>query len=212
MNRMNRLSIIASSLSMLLTACASRPLLEEQPLEQSLSPIDQPEWVVGYRQFLVDAKTGEESSWEIQSIDEEGRVTVKSSNGCEWTVAREWFVGAERWENCGGQPGIRKVISAEGSLWPLAVGKTSKYKYEMLSEGSAPKIERLNCEVVNEARVTVALGDLDVFRVECVRVNKSSVQTRTWYWSPDVGEVKYIRHDSQKGVRRNVDIVRTENG
>lgn len=193
-----------------LSSCATAPLLEERELSQSLPLVEQPNWVIGYQQVSIDNQTGYENSWEILSIDDDGRVTARSSNGCEWTVSSEWFSGVERWKNCGGPDGVRKLLKSEGTLWPLKVGNKSTYSYQMEPENGDAQFERMKCNVASEARVTVLQGDMDVFRVECVRTNQWSVETRTWYWSPELGEVKYIRHDNKKGLRRDVDVLRSE--
>lgn len=212
MTRIIRLTTIAAAL-LLLSGCASRPLLEEKPLTQPLPTIDKPDWSVGYRQFSLDNQTGEENSWEIISIDNNDRVTARSSNGCEWTVPGEWFAGVERWENCGGSNGSRKLLKSEGSLWPLKVGNRSSYSYQMeLDNQNDSQYERVSCEVVSEGMVSVALGDMGVYRVECARTNEWSTETRTWYWSPEAGEVKFIRYDNKKGIRRDVDVLRSEKG
>lgn len=209
MNRVVISTIVMSSLT-LLPACATRPLLEEQALDQSLPLVEQPNWSVGHRQVSVDNQTGEENSWEILSVDGDGRVTARSSDGCEWTVPGEWFAGVERWKNCGGSNGVRELLKSDGTLWPLKVGNRSSYSYQMQAEKGDAQYERVKCEVASEARVTVVQGELDVFRIECVRTNEWSIETRTWYWSPEVGEVKYLRYDNKKGVRRDVDVIRSE--
>ena len=201
-------TLVLSTLT-LLSACASRPLLEERQLAQPLPPVEKPSWKVGHVQVVQNNQTGEENSWEILSVDDEGRVTARSNNGCKWTVPGEWFAGVERWENCGGSDGIRELVASEGSLWPLKVGNRSSYRYQLKPEKGDAHPERVKCSVVSEARVTVLLGDMDVFRVECVRTNEWSRETRTWYWSPELGEVKYLRHDSKKGVRRDVDVLQS---
>lgn len=206
MNKMLLCTTLVSSLS-LLSACATRPLLEETPLDADLPPVEQPGWSVGHKQVARDNLTGEENSWEIVSIDEMGRVTAKSSNGCQWTVPGEWFAGVERWENCGGSDGVRKLIKSEGTLWPLKVGNHSKYRYQMQPDSGNSHIENIKCEVASQGRVAVVQGEMDAFRVECVKKDQWSTETRTWYWSPEAGEIKFMRHDTKDGLRSDIDVV-----
>ncbi|MGQ7844463.1 hypothetical protein ACUNV4_08310 [Granulosicoccus sp. 3-233] len=198
-------TLVASCL--FLSACATGPLLEEIPLDADLPPVEKPVWSVGQKQITRDNLSGEESSWEVVSVDELDRVTARSSNGCQWTVPGEWFAGVERWENCGGSDGTRTLLESEGTLWPLQVGRESTYRYRLDSSSGNTRVENIKCQVASQGRVVVAQGEMDAFRVECVRKDPWATETRTWYWSPDAGEIKFIRHDTKEGLRTDIDVV-----
>lgn len=74
-----------------LTGCASKPLIEELPVSESLPPIERPVYQVGMTTHQINPTTGEESSWKIKSIAEDGVITGLSSDGCEWHTGPGWF-------------------------------------------------------------------------------------------------------------------------
>lgn len=197
-----------------LMGCASKPLIEELALTEPMPTIDRPVFQVGMTTHQVDPNTGEKSSWRIESIAENGEIDSISSDGCEWRKDPEWFPGVLKWNNCGTDPkwksGTREILSSEGSLWPLAVGNTVRYKYRIVNAAGKKKLQSEVCDVKTAAHINVAIGEIDAYRIDCERRNGDWSQTRSWYWSPEHGEVKYVRRNSDDGVKRNVDVTRKE--
>jgi len=198
----------------LLVGCSSKPLIDESPLDRDLDPVERPDFPVGLSRHWTNLQSGEDASWEIQRILDDGAIVARSDDGCEWTVAAEWFPQPIEWKECGSnsdwRSGTRTITSSEGELWPLEVGRKATYRYQVTNAAGETASEVDHCGVRSAGRVSVAIGNVDVYRVSCVRRNEYSTQTRTWYWSPEHGEVKYTRVNSRDGVRRDVELLKVD--
>ncbi len=181
-----------------LAACAT---VEEQSPIAELSAVDQPEWQVGYTLVQKDVQTGEEGGWTILAVEGD-RITAQSTRGCRWVNSTDWFAPTLEWENCGGFTGSREITEREGAIWPLQVGNRAKYEF-INSDG---RRGTRRCEVDSTVNISVAEELIDAYKVVC----RQDKRTRTWYWSPERGEVKYTNVHADRGVTDYYDQVRTE--
>ena len=51
---------------------------------------------------------------------------------------------------------------------------------------------------------------MDAYKVVCSRDYGNRVVTRTWYMNPELGEVKFLRQRSDKGLSSNREMLRKE--
>lgn len=189
-------SVLLTIAAVGLAACAT---IEEEPATAELPPVDQPVWEVGYTLVQKDVLTGKEGGWTVLAVEGD-RVTGQTMDGCKFVLPTEWFTPALEYENCRGATGSNE-ITREGSLWPLQVGATAKY--EIANNDGRRSTRR--CEVESAVNISVAEELVDAYKVVC----RQNQNIRTWYWSPERGEVKATNVRSGQ-VKQHFEQIRTE--
>ncbi len=187
-----------------LSACASMPSpIPEQPALAELPEMDSMSYETGFRMDYVDELTGEKRNWTVTDVSEDGTVYATINNGCKWWTTKSWFDGVLGWENCGTgdwSTGEGVATKASEPLWPLADGKTATYSYSLTnSVGKTDKHTR-KC-AVSTANVETSIGPLDAYKVACKDGYGEGSNIRTWYISPEHGEISFSRWEIGKGMR-----------
>ena len=130
---------------------------------------------------LRGLKNGKPFTWKVLALND-STYMIEDTGGCKWTDI-DIISPPPYWENCGGSTGTIE-IETEGSLWPLEVGKTVRYRFT----GTNPKGNRISgvrqCKAVDNVFVTTATGDHYTYKVVCQ--DKSKVLT--YYISPAFGD------------------------
>lgn len=208
-------TIISLALSMLLISCASKPIITENPVAAELAPMEQPP-AVSRRVYRIDKLTGAEESIEYTNISADGAFVGTNSSGCTWENQGDLVSPATSWSNCGGsgewKSGKNVNIKKKGALWPLVVGNKVTYTYNQVNAfGKQQPKTKMSCKVAGVANIDVAAGNVDVYKVECLRRKDTWSLTRIFYFSPEMNEeVKFVRSTSDDGVTRNVEALRVE--
>jgi hypothetical protein len=211
----NGISVCGFALSTLLVSCATTPVIIENPVAAELAPMEKPV-VVARRVYQMDLLTGVEESIDYGDSQSDGSYMAIKSNGCTWTNDGDLVAPATSWGNCGGsgQWGSGKNINMEkkGVLWPLAVGNKISYSYNQVDAyGDKKSKTKMTCKVSGTANIEVAAGNLDVYKVECLRRKDTWSQSRVFYFSPELQEeVKFVSRTSDEGINRNVELTRVE--
>lgn len=160
--------------------------VEEAIVENSLPPAAAPKLdPVGTVTYGLD--NGEEVQTKV--IAQEGNLrTYQRNNGCKWTKDLDIDVAfgpAVNWENCGSN-GSRKVSSTNGSIWPLEVGSSFSINATGTSSTSSSSWDaNYGCKTVDQARITVAAGTFDTYKIKC----STPWQSQTIYYAPSVERV-----------------------
>lgn len=99
---------------------------------------------------------------------------------------------------------FKQSTGSPTALWPLSVGKTSKFTTDGRSISKATDVEsryvqRWSCAVEGTEHVRVLAGEFDTFRVKCQRTasNGKWWQNRTWNYAPMLGTY-VMRQDFHK--------------
>lgn len=206
------LGAIAAALG--LTACMASPEVEEKPALSELPSVEKPVWVVGATVYQVDNRDGRERSWSVLDVTD-GVVSGENSEGCKWTNSTDWFAPVLSWESCTPNPdwlrGVNTITEQDGQMWPLAVGNHATYKYNSRSlitgEGNTTV---QTCEIPETVRIVAAVGEVDAYKIVCTDDDEWSRRVVTWYWTSEMGEVKYSRWHSRRGVQADHDMIRVE--
>ncbi len=131
----------------------------------------------------------------VSDVTDSG-ITYSRTDGCTWTVPNhenEMFLVATSWQNCLGSSGERKYTSTGKSLWPLAVGKTTKWLAQGKLKGQKEWWESNgNCDVEGTERLEVSGKKYDTFRITC-----STTWTNfTYYVSPEAKAIVRFKQRS----------------
>jgi len=207
----------ASVSSILLFACAAKPLINDAPAINALAPMENPGLTLNQRVYSLNKKTGNEVYHVATSIDENGFVSGVSDGNCTWKSRAEGVAPTFWWKNCGDNPqwasGENRGLSKQGELWPLTVGNTVSYSYELIdATGKSHGSRQMNCEVDSQVSVDVAAGLLDAFRVVCKTQEGSNLKTDYHYFSPELKQkVKRVQlRSEEQEPRRHTEYLRTE--
>lgn len=123
-------------------------------------------------------------------------ITYSRTDGCIWTVPNhenEMFLVATSWQGCLGSGGERKYTSIGKSLWPLAVGKKTKWLAKGKLKGKKDWWESDgSCEVEGTERLEVADKEYNTFRVTCSTTWTSFI----YYVSPEAGAIVRFKQRS----------------
>jgi hypothetical protein len=163
---------------------------EEMPVSGDLpvieAPAEYPEGTVIHA--IVD---GERSTQEL--IAKEGtRETWRRDDGCTFTRDSRYdrvFSPAVSWQDCNSTGTIR-IREKEGGLWPMQVGVTVSYDAVGNTQGGGSNWSAdYDCEVTGTARIEVAAGTLDTYKVEC----RTPWRRMTSYVAPGLRQTVYFR-------------------
>ena len=102
---------------------------------------------------------------------------------------------------------IKQTDASVGDIWPLAVGKSSKFatnvEFKSKNSGREGKFRQLwSCLVDGTERVRVLAGTFDTYRVSCTRKSRSVTSGKTYYrqtvvyhYAPEIGH--HVRYESR---------------
>lgn len=213
--------LVIPLLTLGLTACGIAPTVEQQSEMPDVNSLILPSLKkmtipLGFELHRIQSDTGEKDNWRAIAVNEAGDVTVVNSDGCVFQFQSEIFSPILSWEECGSNPkwntGTRKITAVSGSLWPLQVGNTSSYDHQYaFSSGNTGSGTR-TCEVTGTVKSIVPMGEFDAFIVQCRDDFGDVYEISTWHISPEVGEIRYMREHSEKGLIRNVGVERVVTG
>jgi hypothetical protein len=180
------------------SACAGDPLVNREVavnLEPMAKPASLPAEVAwagkgGGTYKLVESQ-GDKVTWVRLSEGEEE---------CIWSNDG-WFSPTWEWKGCGGDGGDgHQEASKEGDIWPLQVGKMETYQVQGKDEKYTWQTTR-TCEVKDAVMLTVAESQHPTYEVVCA----DKYSTRTWYISPEMGQVlRYKRVHNKRGVVEDI--------
>ena len=208
--------VIALAGVIVLSGCATTQHIEERAGVAELPPMEKLRYEEGDSLVQMDLKNDKEVTIVISEVAENGAYRGTSTTGCSWTNDGDFFSPSSSWDNCGTSPnwnkGRTQQVSSEGTLWPLEVGNKASWKVTDYSNitGEKGSTGTRNCEVKSVVNITVAMGDIDAYKVVCSRDYGNRVVTRTWYMNPELGEVKFLRKRSDKGLSSNREMLRKE--
>ncbi len=167
----------------------SRPDLAAEPLEHLMPPAPAPVFRIGDSYTYRFASGAEQT--EIVVTSEADRTGWRLASGATWTTRNSTMFNTEAWSGTARYGGGTQRFTGElGKMFPLAVGKSVRYRAEGRNQvapsdnaGAAPWTVDWTCSVVAQERVTIAAGSFDTFRIVCTREG----QIRTYYHSPALG-------------------------
>jgi len=205
---------LAAVSATVLGACVSAgPVVEERPATAEVGPIEQPVMRVGdsiAQVVLVDEYTGLSGAhgYTVDAVDDDGTLSATSANDCSWRQGADLFSPSLAWNDCGkGEwaSGTRTISATGGEMWPLVPGNEASWRWSnRSSEGSTGNGTR-ECEVQEPVAISVAVGEVDALKVVCVDRTADGTGTRTWYFTEEHGEVKYIERGGDGKARFDVE-------
>ncbi len=212
MSAPSRYSIVSLLLiSLFLVGGCATPGVAIVPLGE-LAPAPLPRYQVG------DRVVYDNNHWEEVVATKGDSVSWRRDSGTEYTASRDFVLPyldrqsgfkASRWET---------EVTAD-DLWPLRSGEHKlvyrSYRYEesLVADASAPSEPRpvdIVCKSAGTARVSVAGGEFDTYRVVCDRFRfaRGWQRYREWYYAPSVGHyVLRVDYSSQGGFRNSLELV-----
>lgn len=216
MKCMKPYSVLSIAVFAVLSGCAiTTTVTENAPLAQ-LEPMEKPGRVEGTRVVQIDKLKGEERHYDILSINDDGTYAGVNQNGCEWVGSGELVAPAVSWGSCGGSgewsSGEHRNLTKVGELWPLAKGNKVAFTYQQVnSRGEVKPKTKRSCKVNGQVNIDTALGNMDAFKVTCVRRKDTWSKTRVYYFNPDYAyAVKFVESSSGNGIERDVEFLREE--
>lgn len=208
--------LLISAASLFLSACVAKEITEK-PASAALAPMPKPEHKMGVRVVQLNKLTGQERSYTALSHSDNGRINGESSNGCQWQSIGDRISPSSRWKNCSSKPqwasGENRGMTKRGEIWPLEIGNTVSYEYELIdANGKSHGSRQRNCEVDGQVSVDVAAGTLDTFRISCKTQEGDKLRTDLYYFSPELAQpVKHIeRRTGEAKPRRHNEYLRSE--
>lgn len=125
---------------------------------------------------------------------------LANRSGREYRRHRNFTIPVLAWESSAHEEST-KVSGATNSLWPLAVGKQSRFRtirQRNNDTGSihSRSIDLWSCDVKSKGKLSVTAGTFDAYRIECDRFSENNMRLQkrqVWHYSPDVGH--YIKRE-----------------
>lgn len=213
---MKIICIYAALSVVLISGCSSVPkFTEERESLTNLGPMDPPRRGLT-RHHQIDVVTGKKRFFEVRAPDNAGLYTGVSSDGCEWDSRDDFIAPPSAWRECGTntqwRSGMNKDLTVTGAVWPLEVGKSVSYTYTQYDSAGQSHGKRVRkCEVDSATNISVAAGDLDVYKVVCIQQQGDWRETIVRYFSPELKrEVKYVRHNTGDGIVNDHELINVE--
>ncbi len=206
----------ATVCSVLLSACGAKSI-SDPPSSTELAPMPNPELQLNQRVVQFNKLTGKERSFTALRVDANGVYSGESSNGCQWTTFGERVSPSLTLNGCGSSAqwlsGENRDMEKEGEIWPLQVGKTVSYRYELIDgNGKSHGVRVRNCEVDSQVSVNVTTGSMDAYKVICTTQEGDKLRTDSFCFSPELARV--VKHVEQRtgesGPRRHNEYLRTQ--
>ncbi|MCP5417769.1 MAG: hypothetical protein H6965_11810 [Chromatiaceae bacterium] len=128
---------------------------------------------------------------------ENGLIDVRRSSSYQYLRFHDFTLPAKSVSSRNGVTSFEVVkLHPETSLWPLAVGKRTRFSVVKTNAGTADG-EAANprsyweCSVEGMQTVAVISGEFETYRVECLRKNSRDKikQYVTYYYAPDIQQV-----------------------
>lgn len=200
-----------------LAACVAKSTIKENPVAAELAPMQKPVRAVNHRNYELDTLTNTEIYYDHLAATDGTTLNGRNHKGCQWQATDDVMTPTSAWANCGSNPewqaGEHKDMVKSGEIWPLAVGNKVSYSYFQVNARGNQQPEKVTrtCEVKNTVNIDVAAGNLDTFKVVCVRKKGDWSKTWTVYYSPALAQhVKFVRQSSNNGIEHNVEYLRSE--
>ena len=197
------LRLTVTSLALFFALIGSAGAADFQPLSGApLAPMPEPVYRVGTTQTWKWAK-GRQWSQKIVAVDE-STVSFESSTGCNYTIAHhgEFDIRWQslKWANCGRSrsSGTGK-IKLVGKIYPMAIGNSWTWKYQAKLDSGRSFVRTTECEVKDQVRVSLPLGDFDTYRVLC----QTPWSFRESYISPLLKMIVYTSWEHKTKLRDN---------
>jgi hypothetical protein len=125
------------------------------------------------------------------------RLTWSAFEGRKYVRDRNFVVPLLQWETVESH-GTREVSPDAAALWPLAPGKTVRFRVvtdvtRQVKEGSDRRRRRAElwtCRVLPPAAVTVPAGTFDALEIRCEEFSSTTMRLLSeerWYYSEEVG-------------------------
>lgn len=201
-NVIAKLTLLGVS-AILLSACqtislAKLPNFSSKPIVGSaMAPADLPAYNVGDLYYYSNGSREQIVSIEGETLNMISRSKRKLANFRNFTLPTPYIEGKTK--------EFYKVSDiATNALWPLSIGKKSKFTTEGRSVSKATGqtstyMQRWDCVVEGTERVRVLAGEFDTYRIKCRRLGTNGKwwQNRTWNYSPMLGTY-VLRRDFHK--------------
>lgn len=208
----NQIALIGAVLAASGCATVNGPQFPESPAKTELAPIAYQPRPVGSVHPMIDSKDNSKQGYRVVEHRDDGGFTAQSEEGCVWSL-RVPEAPVDRWEECGDPKsdwysGTSRVTqTSEGSLWPLVAGNTSKFRtIPRSSKGENGTPESRECVVSGPVNIAIQAGSFDTMKIVCrQRRYDGRIAIRTWYWHPELADIKYMHWDQKDGLRREVE-------
>lgn len=209
-------SVLSIAVFAVLGGCATTTTVTEKAPLAQLEPMEKPARVGRTRVVQIDKLKGEEQHYDILSVNDNGTNAGVNHTGCEWVGSGDIIGPAVSWESCGGSgewsSGENRNLTKVGDIWPLAKGNKMAFTYQQVnSRGEVQQKTKRSCKVNGQVNIDTALGNMDAFKVTCVRRKDTWSKTRVYYFNPDYAyAVKYVESSSSEGIERDAEFLREE--
>ena len=147
-----------------------------------LFPMEEPSRAVGDTE-VWHSRTGT-TTHTLVAMDASSMRYEVAETDCTYTLPRDGISPWTSWTGC--RPfadGTQTVTLTAGSIWPLEVGRTWRYRRAGSDERGNQWDEEVRCRVTKQDRVENSAGFFRVFYTVCL----SGSERRTLYVSPDLG-------------------------
>jgi hypothetical protein len=125
------------------------------------------------------------------------QLTWSPFEGRQYVRDRNFVLPLLQWETVESK-GTRRVSTEAGSLWPLAPGKTVRFRVVtdvtvQVKDGTKKRPRRADlwsCRVLPPASITVPAGTFDATEIRCEQFSSRTMRLLSeerWYFSEDVG-------------------------
>ena len=198
-----------------LASCAATSTVQEIPATVELAPMELP-LSTPSRIHQMDKMNGEERFYEIINFQADGTFTGRTSDGCSWEDSGDPVSPAASWSDCGNNPdwskGENRKLTKKGEIWPLEVGNAATYEFvQVNAHGESQGKTARKCKVLSQVNIDVAVGNVDAYKVRCIRKQGDWSRTTFWYFSPEYSAaVKYVNRTSGNGLEDDHEMVRIE--
>ena len=195
------LRLTVTSLALFFALIGSAGAADFQPLSGApLAPMPEPIYRVGTTQTYKWSSNERQRSQKIVAVDES---TVSyERRGCNYTIAHHGEFDTRgqslKWANCGRSrsSGTGK-IKLVGKIYPMAIGNSWVWKYSWESDSGRSGGRAIECEVKDQVRVSLPLGDFDTYRVLC----QTPYAFRESYISPVLKMIVYTKWEHKTKPR-----------
>ena len=153
-------------------------------------------------------KDGEPYVIKIHNV-EDGVYHAEDSSGCLWSALVDSFGPALSWEKCNGSKGKRTIYKTKGKPFPMK--KKSKFSFSFNGRNHHGDTWRgsRTCKYQGGVKIRLRNGEHDTHKLVCVE----GKNTRTYYLTPDVGELIAFKrkHKSDKSRSYVLELVEVVN-
>lgn len=199
---------ISVTTTLLLSGCTqSAGGLRKSVSVEGLQPADLPVVAVGDRAYFSNGRR-----LTVTAIDNDVISEHRSEFRSHKVTAD--FVLPDILSVNGSKRVTNELFNHEGSLWPLEVGRKTRFSVKRTSTDTVSNVNKVSirhwkCAVDSAEEITVIAGKFDTYRINCQRYNSKMrfKQRRVWYYAPKI-EHFVLRTDlSLYGKKRELELV-----